>query len=147
MVQGEDADNRSVLDSAGQRARVKFVWVPDDTYGEDEDATASRAVFEVKVTEAGVYYPWARVCWQDGCGNSIEVLVQREGEQPVQLQRTDGTYKTWQWVPLSGDQPALDLKPGTYIVTIVNREDGARVSRLLFTTRDSKSYRPATPEG
>ena len=81
------------------------------------------------------------------CANSIDVHVQREGEKPAELRRVDSTYKTWQWVPLMGAEGSLELKEGLYTVTVQNREDGARLSRLLFTTKGYDIYTPTRPEG
>ena len=148
MVRGEDLDNESVTNAAGERAKVDFVWVRDNMCGKEEEVGEERsehlAIFQFEVKAAGSYHPWARVWWTDGCGNSARFWLQREGEEPVVLHRADNNTEIWQWVPLMSTASSLALKPGSHILTFDNREDGARVSRVLLTT--SKST-PTNPEG
>jgi len=142
-----DDDNDDVFTKDGRRAKVQFVTVPDATCGDKDDVTAHKAVFELKVEKSGTYYPWVRVWWLNGCGDSLAVVLQREGdEKPLALEVTDETHSRWLWRALAG--PAgVELKEGTYKVTVENREDGARLSRILFAPRDYQSYMPTTPEG
>jgi len=147
MELGEGPDNADVLGPGGERATVHFVWVRDKACAEGEDPGLHMAEFELRVEQAGTYYPWARVWWTDSCGNSIVVLLQGEGqERPLRWEVTDDTARWWHWLPLAGSD-GVALEPGVYRVTVQNREDGARLSRILFTRRSYGSYKPATPEG
>ena len=147
MMLAQDLDNERVLDSAGQRAKVRFVWVEDKASAEDEDPGVHKAHFELVVEQPGTYYPWARVWWKDSCGDSIAVLIERQEEAgPLRWEVTDGTHGWWHWLPLAGSG-GVELKGGTYSVTVENREDGARLSRILLSDRDYESYMPSGPEG
>ena len=41
----------------------------------------------------------------------------------------------------------VELAQGVHTVTVENREDGARLSRILFSTKDYATSVPTTPEG
>ena len=140
-------DNEKVLDDTGQRAEVHFVWVEDKACAKGEDPADHKALFELEVEEPGLYYPWARVWWTDSCGDSIVVSIQCEDEQePTRWEITDGTHAWWHWLRLAGSG-GVELKRGTYAVIVENREDGARLSRILFSGSDYESHMPSTPEG
>lgn len=140
-------DNKGVLDAGGDRAAVQFVLVEDEACGENEDPSLHAATFELRVDKAGVYYPWARTWWMDSCGDSISVAIQLQDSQtPTKWEITDGTYEWWHWLALAGSD-GVELKQGVYTVTVENREDGARLSRILFSTRDYETSVPTTPEG
>ncbi len=111
----------------------------------EPDAEQHEAVFVLNVPRAGTYYPWARVWWQDSCGDSLYVVLEREGAaQEYVLQ--DGTHKSWHWLPVTGPV-GLKLTAGDYRLTVRNREDGARLSRILLAPKDFRTYKPETPEG
>ena len=59
---------------------------------------------------------------------------------------TDGTHEWWHWLRVT-DAGGIKLDKGTITVKVQNREDGARLGRILFATRDYESYMPSTPEG
>jgi hypothetical protein len=101
----------------------------------------------MEVPAAGTYYPWARVWWEDGCGDSIEVIWGRDGEPPAASPTLqDGTHESWHWLPLAG--PAgVKMQKGPYKLVVRNREDGARLSRVFFSGKSYESYKPETPEG
>jgi hypothetical protein len=44
-------------------------------------------------------------------------------------------------------EAGLQLEKGTYRLIVKNREDGARLSRVLFCARSYAVYKPETPEG
>jgi hypothetical protein len=58
----------------------------------------------------------------------------------------DGTLESWHWLPVAGPE-GVTLEQDTYRLAVVNREDGARLSRLFFSGRSYESYKPETPEG
>ncbi len=140
-------DNENVLDDAGRRASVDFVWVEDKACAKGEDPAVHRARFELVVDEPGTYYPWARVWWKDSCGDSLAVSIQhQDDEEPTRWQITDGSHQWWHWLCLAGSG-GVELKRGTYAVVVENREDGARLSRILFSRKEYESYMPSSPEG
>jgi hypothetical protein len=150
MVMGVDRDNESVLDEAGERAHVSYVWCPDEHSAAkgDEDVFdrtgAHRAIYELKVTSEAAYYPWVRVWWQDGCGNSMTFLIESPDGVPKEFVADSGTYGSWVWLRLGGES-GVQLPAGTYRFIVQNREDGARFARLLLTRRPH--YKPQGAEG
>jgi hypothetical protein len=153
-------DNKDVVRAAGKSggasaepAMVKYVWCRDDGHartGPDAAGPAAlqehSAVFELSVPETHTYYPWGRVWWEDGCGNSIFVILEREGRKVQEFVLEDGTFQFWHWLPVAGEA-GLQLEKGTYRLIVKNREDGARLSRVLFCARSYAVYKPETPEG
>ena len=147
MALEEGLDNEQVTGSSGQRAKVRFVGVEDKACAKGEDPAVHKARFELVVKQPGSYYPWARVWWKDSCGDSIAVLIQhRDDGEPTRWEITDGTHGWWHWLPLAGSS-GVELKQGSYAVIVGNREDGARLSRILFSLKDYETYMPSGPEG
>lgn len=146
MQAGTAPDNEKVLDEAGKRASIQFVGAPDMSCGKDAEPAANAAVYKVEVDSAGTYYPWVRVWWKDSCGDSMFVVLQQGEDKDKRYVITDGTHEWWHWmqVPVAG---GIELQKGTLTVRVENREDGARLGRILFTTGDFDSYVPSTPEG
>ncbi len=112
----------------------------------EPDAELHAAVFVLNVPQSGTYYPWARVWWQDSCGDSLYVVLEREGAAAQEYVLQDGTHKSWHWLPVTGPV-GLKLTAGDYRLTVRNREDGARLSRILLAPKDFRTYKPETPEG
>jgi len=154
MTLEECADNKDIVTPLGQRLRVKYVWCKDDGRvdregepgGPANPSQEHAAVFELVVPETRAYYPWARVWWEDSCGDSIIVLLTPEGGETKEFVVQDGTLQWWHWVPVAG-QGGLLLQQGTYRLLVKNREDGARLSSILFCTKRYEVYKPETPEG
>ena len=150
----EEGPDNAVGSADSTAGPVQFVWCKDDG-GREQDADATGgapgpgahfAEFEARVPEEGTYFPWARVWWEDSCGNSVIVALERDSEPARQFVVQDGTMKWWHWLPVAGEG-GIKLQQGAYRLLVVNREDGARLSRLLFTTRSYATYKPETPEG
>lgn len=147
-------DNEGVTGPDGQPAKVRFTWCADDGCAEEEkeDAAIAGAAadhwaeFDMNVPAGGVYYPWARVWWQDSCGNSIVVRWGRDGGMSDSFVVQDGTLESWHWLPVAGPE-GIRLSKGAYRLAVVNREDGARLSRILFSGKSYETYKPETPEG
>lgn len=147
-------DNNDVSAASGERLEVSYVWCREDGRAEEDAGPAEgsvssaeqAAVFDLVVPETRTYYPWARVWWEDSCGNSIIVSLQGEGEQAHEFVVQGGTLQWWHWLPVAGEA-GLELKRGTYRLLVRNREDGARLSRVLFCTKRYDVYKPETPEG
>lgn len=154
MTRDEGPDNKGLVTASGEPVRVAYVWCKDDGHAEkDRDKETGppevedhSAVFSLTVPETRLYYPWARVWWEDSCGNSIFVVLEHEGQKVQEYVVQDGTCEWWHWLPVTGES-GLQLEKGTYRLTVRNREDGARLSRILFCTRSYAVYKPETPEG
>lgn len=150
----EGPDNKGTGSAPAESARVSYVWCEDDGRPEQEydDQAAGPpsddhlAVFELDVPRPGAYYPWVRVWWDDSCGNSIILMLQREGAERREYVVQGGTLEWWHWLPVTGEA-GLELEEGRYRLIVKNREDGARLSRVLFCTKGYGVYKPETPEG
>jgi hypothetical protein len=146
MLSDTALDNEKEHDSSGNRARVVFVGVPDKACQKGHESD-SKAIFELEISQDATYYPWARVWWSDSCGDSLAIrLRHRTDQKETSFVITDGTYEFWHWLPVAGSK-GLPLKQGIYDIIVENREDGARLSRILFTTQDYETFMPTTPEG
>ena len=147
MQLAEGEDNKNVTDASGRRASVQYVHVPNKACAKGENPADHQAVFHLTVPESGTYYPWARVWWMNSCGDSVGIKIRREDQKAVgEFEITDGTHEWWHWLALTGPE-GVKLEEGSYVVVVENREDGARLSRILFTQRDYETYKPSTPEG
>ncbi len=93
---------------------------------EGEPLDQGRAVYKVRVPEAGRYRFWARTHWHDGCGNSFFLRI--NNNPPVVIGQ-DGTYKVWHWVR----GPLVTLAAGEHTIVIQNREDGAKLDQWMLT--------------
>ncbi|MGQ9663088.1 MAG: hypothetical protein ACUVWX_12235 [Kiritimatiellia bacterium] len=86
------------------------------------------ALFRFEVMKEGQYALWARVWWNDECGNSATMIID-EGK-PFTFGQ-DSTFKCWHWVRAPRVKE-LYLKTGQHTLTIKNREDGIRLDQILF---------------
>jgi hypothetical protein len=85
------------------------------------------ALYKFNVPQPGKYRLWVRAYWDDGCGNSLKVSMNKG--QSLMLGE-DGTYKRWHWV----SAPTIyDLPAGDSSLEVLNSEDGVRFSRFLLT--------------
>lgn len=100
-----------------------FIEIPWD---QNKTKGVGQATYKFNVKEAGVYYVWARTFWANGCGNSVEVLV-NGGEGKILGE--DGTYDAWHWV---GGRARVALKAGPNTMILKNRETGVRVDQFFF---------------
>jgi hypothetical protein len=155
MLMGSGPDNEGVIGDDGRRPGVRYIWCPDDGLAEEEreedtviGSTSGDhwAEFDVDVPAGATYYPWARVWWEDSCGNSIVVAWQKDEGPVAEFVVQDGTLESWHWLPVAGVE-GVSLEQGTYRLVVRNREDGARLSRLFFSGRSYENYKPETPEG
>lgn len=85
------------------------------------------AVFRFTVVEAGTYRFWGRKFWEDGCGNSLTLIV--NDRLPV-IFGQDGSYGHWEWIAAT----LFDLPAGENVIQILNREDGVMLDKFLLTT-------------
>ena len=139
-------DNPEVTDESGERAGIQYVGAADNSCGKDANPADNAAVFKVTIESSGTYYPWARVWWKDSCGDSLAILLKSGQGEEREFTITDGTHEWWHWLPVAGSG-GVQLDPGTYTLVVENREDGARLGRILLVTQDYETYMPTTPEG
>lgn len=97
--------------------------------GKPPDVTGGKAVFTFEMTKDRACYLWARVWWNDGCGNSVAMSI--DGAKPFTFGQ-DATYKCWHWVKSPPRLSQLKLKAGTHTLTLTNREDGVRIDQILL---------------
>lgn len=130
----------------GSENTITYVGVPDGQCGKEADPSDHSAVFDLTVEESGTYYPWARVWWKDSCGDSLMIRVESKKGGTKEFPITDGTHGTWHWLRVAGAS-GLILEEGEYTVRVENREDGARLDKILFIDSDYETFRPTTPQG
>lgn len=93
-----------------------------------------RAEFPVEIREAGKHVVHAYVNWPDTAGNSFYI----EFDQPFRptplppVLGNDDVFEEWHWVA----SPAFDLKAGQHTLTLRNREEGAKVARLVVAKQE-----------
>jgi hypothetical protein len=110
---------------------IEIPWDNNKTKG------IGSATIRFNVKKAGVYNLWSRVFWANGCGNSIEAVV--NGGSPKILGE-DGTYDRWHWV---GGSAKVALKAGTNVLVLKNRETGVKVDQFFLCT--DSDYVPVGP--
>ena len=114
---------------------------PDDNSENCDVDEGPRLNFEIYFCKTGTHYLWVRgygiddgdTCHADLDGQNIDSCEELEFERDK-----------WNWVNQADDGPAIMNieKPGLHTVSIVMREDGLRVDKILLTT--NKQY---VPEG
>ena len=93
--------------------------------------------FDLSVTAGTTFYVWLLGYGSDGSTDSF--FVQADGGTLTAAVITQGS---WQWKRVSG---VLALADGQHTLTISDREDGARIDKLLLTK--DKSYVPTSQGG
>jgi len=111
-----------------------FAHVPPEVRASDgpwqaEDETGS-ATWRVNLPIAAEYVLMAECLWRDTKGNSFYAQVD-DGE-PTMIGNNEN-FGHWQWV--KGPTTALDA--GEHAVTLLGREDGARVAQVMLTNTGS----------
>jgi len=100
-----------------------FIDIPWD---QNKTKGIGQATYKIKVKTPGSYHLWARTFWANGCGNSIEVLV--NGSSRVLGE--DGTYDNWHWVDT---KVRVALKAGVNTIVLKNHETGVRIDQFYLT--------------
>lgn len=116
----------------------KYLEVPQGK-GNPPKNTNGVAVIHFDAAKAGDYYLWGRAWWGDSCANSFTFRI--DGGKPFVFGQ-DGTYARWHWIRLPSRR--FSLSGGTHTLDVINREDGARLDQVLFTT--SKRFVPVGAE-
>lgn len=107
-----------------------YVHIPWD---QNETKGVGQATYKVNLTKAGNFYVFARTFWENGCGNSVMLVV--NGKELILGE--DGTYNKWHWV----DNPTkISLKAGTNTIVMKNRETGVKIDQVFMT--DDSEYTP-----
>ncbi|HUW32972.1 MAG TPA: hypothetical protein VM223_15295 [Planctomycetota bacterium] len=122
-----------------QASAGKYVDLPEGVGKGDK--VSGKVAFKTTIEQAGRYRLWARVWWTDGCGNSFGVAVDNGPQATI---GEDGTYNSWQWVCLKGDDGVFRLSKGKHTIEFRNTEDGARLDQIYLTTNLDEQ---APPQG
>jgi hypothetical protein len=104
-----------------------FIDIPWD---QNKTKGIGQATYKINVKTPGSYNLWARTYWANGCGNSIEVVV--NGSSRVLGE--DGTYDSWHWV---NTRTRVALKAGINTFVLKNHETGVRIDQF-YLTQDSE---------
>lgn len=119
-------DGHAFLEDASGEA---YLQIPQGS-GNPPKVPEGKAVYTLEVGESGRYVLWCRVYWEDECGNSLNVQLE---DGPVFAIGQDAVYKRWHWVRSPPRLPLLRLEPGTYRLTLGNREDGVAVDQVALS--------------
>ena len=76
----------------------------------------------------GTYHLWLRVFWEDGCGNSVGVVV---GESSMIV--SDSRYGLWHWVRAPR---MISVPVSSAELLIRNLEDGVMIDQFLWVGRE-----------
>lgn len=96
---------------------------PDPWAASDD---AGRATWTLDVPRAGRYTVMAQCWWEDDKGDSFYLSV--DGAEPVVFGNA-GQMRRWAWIA----GPEVDLTAGAHTISLITREDGARVNRIRLT--------------
>lgn len=106
---------------------IHIPWDKNETKGKGE------AGFKLNVTKPGNYYVFSRTFWENGCGNSILLII--NGQE--RMLGEDGTYNKWHWV---SNPTKIPLKAGVNTIVLKNRETGVKIDQIFLT--DDSQYEP-----
>ena len=120
-----------VVSNGVEGASGPYLEIPEGA-GNPPKVTAGKAVFTVDIPADAEYTLWARVYWDDECGNSFTVAVD---DQPGFLFGEDATCKVWHWVkyPVSRTAKPIRLAKGKHTLAFLNREDGVCLDQVLLS--------------
>lgn len=119
------------IGSESKASGEKCVELPDNACKALGGKGGGSAAYKFSVTRPGRYVFWCRVHWQDGCGNSLK--MQLDKYETTGFGYT-GTYNYWHWVTLKGKK--FRLTKGEHTLTILYNEDGTKFDQILFTDDD-----------
>ncbi len=107
-----------------------YIHIPWD---KNETKGLGQATLKLSAPNAGNYYVSARTFWENGCGNSILLII--NGQE--RMLGEDGTYNKWHWV---SNPTKIPLKAGANTIILKNRETGVKVDQIFLT--DDSEYEP-----
>ncbi len=143
-IEAEEGDIYSpmAMDNNAQASGDLAIWTPEGagiykTYSSD----AGRAVYSFDIPADGSYVVWGRVIANDSASDSFYVTV--DGQTPMVWHTMQGGVDTWIWdvVTERDFSAAFDttspnvyqLSAGTHTIEFAQREDGAKLDRILIT--------------
>jgi len=120
-----------VVTNKVEGASGPYLEIPEGA-GNPPKVNAGKAVYTVDIPADAEYILWARVYWDDECGNSFTVVID---DQPGFIFGEDATYKKWHWVkyPVSRTAKPIALTKGKHTITFHNREDGVALDQILLS--------------
>lgn len=106
---------------------IHIPWDKNETKGQGQ------ASYKLNAPKAGNYYVFARTFWENGCGNSVLLVI--NGQE--RMLGEDGTYNKWHWV---ANPTKIPLKAGVNTIVLKNRETGVKIDQIFLT--DDSQYEP-----
>lgn len=107
-----------------------YIHIPWD---KNETKGVGQATLKLNAPKAGNYYVFARTFWENGCGNSVLLVI--NGQE--RMLGEDGTYNKWHWV---SNPTKIPLKAGANTIVLKNRETGVKIDQIFLT--DDSEYEP-----
>jgi hypothetical protein len=133
FLEAEGATSRAgrfTLTADEQRSGGAYMSIPGSGMGKDAGTYLS---FDLKVGHGGTFYIWLLGYGPSDSADSF--YVRADGGKLVQANLT---RKSWGWKRADG---TIALSDGAHVLKIQNRENGARVDKLLLTK--DKSFVPS----
>jgi hypothetical protein len=118
----------------GSASSGSYIWVPEgqrDNYG--TAANGGSAKYRFQIDEEGDYLVWGRILAANDQSDSFFVAVDSGSYARWDVPRAQG----WSWDVAA----SVHLAAGEHTLTILNREDGTRLDRILITS--DAAYVPA----
>ncbi len=137
-----EAEDATVIESPFEKSRGEedisggeFLQIKQGMGGGVLNKAGGKAHYQMNIAKPGNYVLWARVKWNDGCGNSLFVTIGDESNKSLIGQ--DGIYDRWHWVK----HPILySLEKQKLQISFSNSEDGIFLDKILLT--NNMDYRP-----
>ena len=114
-----------------------YIWVPEgegSVYGPSSES--GLATYTFNISESGTYMIWGRVL--SATSNDDSFFISVDGQDYIRWNTPVGASWAWDLVPTrNGRSPLLlELAAGTHTLSLMQREDGAKIDKLIIT-RDS----------
>ena len=112
----------------------KYIWVPQGTGNVSSPSPrAGSAAYTFDVDESGTYQIWGRVFSATYGDDSFFVSV--DGQEYIRWNTQVDASWTWDMVQAhnSADPLMLELSAGTHTLSLVQREDGCKIDKLIIT--------------
>ncbi len=94
--------------------------------GGGSEELAGRIALTVDCPSAAARHAWARVRWNDSCGNSLSLSF--DGKPALKVGQ-DAIYRVWHWVRVG----ELPVTKGPHELVLAEREDGVAVDQILLS--------------
>lgn len=119
MLIEENSEHGTVLSLPDNSCVIPEGFDPDLKYGGAEFRFESDKDSPVAV--------WLLVRWEGSCANSV--FVKMNDSDPIAV-GNDGTYNVWHWLKSPVETAVSE---GENYLTLLNREDGIKISQILVT--------------